>query len=276
MSAMPMAMAAYGRNAPSADAALVTQHLELVKRIAYHMVARLPASVDIDDLIQAGVIGLIEASRHYNGDRGARFETYASIRIRGAMVDELRRGDWAPRSVHRRMRDVAAAIREIEQQTGREAREPEIVAKLGISASEYHEIITDAVQCQVLSMDSSGSDDDDDHGIEAMATDGTPADTVEKAAFQSALAAAIAELPERERLVMSLYYDDELNLREIGQVLEVTESRVCQLHGQALLRLRARLSDWCEGPATGSKSRRSGTKKVAGRNTRTPAHAGAN
>lgn len=276
MSAMPMAMAAYGRNAPSADAALVTQHLELVKRIAYHMVARLPASVDIDDLIQAGVIGLIEASRHYNGDRGARFETYASIRIRGAMVDELRRGDWAPRSVHRRMRDVAAAIREIEQQTGREAREAEIVAKLGISANEYHEIIADAVQCQVLSMDSAGGGDDDDHGIEATATDGTPADTVEKAAFQGALAAAIAELPERERLVMSLYYDDELNLREIGQVLEVTESRVCQLHGQALLRLRARLSDWCEGPAAGSKGRRGGTKKVAGRNTRTPAHAGAN
>ncbi|MCK9194632.1 MAG: RNA polymerase sigma factor FliA [Nevskia sp.] len=276
MSAMPMAMAAYGRNAPAPDTAIVTQHLDLVKRIAYHLVARLPASVDIDDLIQAGVIGLIEAARNYSGDRGARFETYASIRIRGAMVDELRRGDWAPRSVHRRMRDVSAAIREIEQKTGREARESEIVEKLGISAGDYHDIVSDAVQCQILSMDTAGSDDEEEHGIEAIAADATPADAVERAAFQKALAEAISELPERERLVMSLYYDEELNLREIGQVLEVTESRVCQLHGQALLRLRARLGDWRDDPDAAVKPRRAATKKSAVKTTRIPAAAGAN
>jgi RNA polymerase sigma factor for flagellar operon FliA len=237
------------------EAALVSAHLDLVKRIAHHLAARLPASVDVDDLVQAGVIGLIEAARHYSGDRGASFETYAGIRIRGAMMDELRRGDWAPRSVHRRARDVASAIREIEQSTGREARDGEVAGKLGIPLSEYHEIVRDATQCQVLSIDGYGSDDEDEHSIDAASGDAMPDEAVERDAFQGALAKAIAELPERERLVMSLYYDDELNLREIGEVLEVTESRVCQLHGQALLRLRGRLTGWfADGaPAEGRK-----------------------
>jgi len=249
MSAMPSAMNpvingyAKGSRLPN-EAAIVGQHLELVKRIAWHLAARLPASVDIDDLVQAGVIGLIEAARNFQGDRGASFETYAGIRIRGSMVDELRRGDWAPRSVHRRMRDVSAAIREIEQETGREAREAEIIEKMGTTTGEYHAIVADAVQCQVLSMDSQGSDDEDERGIEAVASDATPDQRFEQEAFQKALAEGIAGLPEREKLVMSLYYDEELNLREIGQVLDVTESRVCQLHGQALLRLRAKLGEW--------------------------------
>ena len=123
MTAMPP-VKAYAKTIAAADEArLVKEHLDLVKRIAWHLAARLPSSVDVDDLVQAGVIGLIEAARHYCGDRGASFETYAGIRIRGAMVDELRRGDWAPRSVHRRMRDVSAAIRAIEQDSGREARD---------------------------------------------------------------------------------------------------------------------------------------------------------
>ncbi len=244
MTAMPP-VKAYARTVAAADEArLVREHLELVKRIAWHLAARLPASVDIDDLVQAGVIGLIEAARHYCGDRGASFETYAGIRIRGAMVDELRRGDWAPRSVHRRMRDVSAAIRAIEQDSGREARDAEIAEKIGASLSEYHEIVRDATQCQVLSMHAAGRDDDEDRDFEVADPGATPYDEIERAAFMTALTAAIGELPEREKLVMSLYYDDELNLREIGEVLDVTESRVCQLHGQALLRLRARLSAW--------------------------------
>lgn len=244
MTAMPP-VKAYAKTVAAADEArLVKEHLELVKRIAWHLAARLPASVDVDDLVQAGVIGLIEAARHYSGDRGASFETYAGIRIRGAMVDELRRGDWAPRSVHRRMRDVSAAIRAIEQEAGREARDAEIAEKIGASLSEYHEIVRDATQCQVLSMHGSARDDEDDRDLDSADPNGTPYDEIERAAFMSALTAAIGELPEREKLVMSLYYDDELNLREIGEVLRVTESRVCQLHGQALLRLRARLGQW--------------------------------
>jgi len=224
------------------EASLVTEHSDLVRRIAYHVAARLPPSVDVEDLIQAGIVGLIEASRHYNGERGASFETYASIRIRGAIMDELRRGDWAPRSVHRRHREIANAIRTIEQRTGREAREEEILAELEMDADQYHAALRDAVQCQVLSLDSPF---DDDHG-EMDCPDHTagPLENLEATQFQSHLADAIRALPERERLVLSLYYEQELNLREIGAVLNVSESRVCQIHGQALLRLRGKLPDW--------------------------------
>lgn len=267
------AVGSYGRGSFSPDAALVAEHLELVRRIAHHLAARLPASVDIEDLMQAGTIGLIEAARHYSGDRGARFETYAGIRIRGAMVDELRRGDWAPRSVHRRMREVTAAIRAIEQDSGREARESEIVERLGIGLSEYHEIVSDAVQCQVLSIDTPrGGDDDDAPGYDAPSTAPTPAESVERAAFGAALAQAIAALPEREKLVMALYYDEELNLREIGEVLEVTESRVCQLHGQALLRLRARLGGWRDAAADPAPQRQRGRMRPALPATPPPPH----
>lgn len=274
MSAQPALLAYSGsgaaRTSVNAESALVTQHLELVKRIAWHLAARLPASVDIDDLIQAGVIGLIEAARHYSGDRGASFETYAGIRIRGAMVDELRRGDWAPRSVHRRMRDVSAAIRAIEQETGHEARDAQIAEKLGASLSEYHEIVRDAVQCQVLSMHGASHDDEDDRDYEAVDPAATPADVVEHADFMRALTQAISELPEREKLLMAMYYDEELNLREIGQVLDVTESRVCQLHGQALLRLRARLNDWRDGKTASAtpRARKTATESRSARRTR--------
>jgi RNA polymerase sigma factor for flagellar operon FliA len=257
MSAMPAALNGYGRSGYVPDSALIAEHLELVRRIAHHLAARLPSSVDVEDLVQSGVIGLLEAARHYSGDRGARFETYAGIRIRGAMIDELRRGDWAPRSVHRRMREVSATIRTIEQQTGREARETEVVERLGMSISEYHEIVSDAVQCQVLSIDTPQNDDDSDgggHDVPSMSP--TPAQAVERSAFAAALAEAIDALPEREKLVMGLYYDEELNLREIGEVLDVTESRVCQLHGQALLRLRARLSSWRDSTPIPTRTRR--------------------
>jgi RNA polymerase sigma factor for flagellar operon FliA len=235
------------RRAPNAEAELVQQHADLVKRIAYHVAARLPASVDVEDLIQAGVIGLIEAARHYNGERGASFETYAGIRIRGAMMDELRRGDWAPRSVHRRHREIAGAMKAIEQREGREAREHEIIAELGLTPEAYRIAIQDAVQCQVLSLDEppDGSDDP----FEAPDPSGSPLEALEHDEFRNRLASAIANLPERERLVLALYYDEELNLREIGAVLDVTESRVCQIHGQALLRIRSQLQDLAGGAA---------------------------
>jgi RNA polymerase sigma factor FliA len=227
----------------SSTDALVVRHAELVKRIAYHLAGRLPASVEVSDLIQAGMLGLLEAASNYTADRGASFETYAGIRIRGAMLDALRKLDWAPRSVHRKARAAAAAVRELEAEFGREARDSEIAERMGVSIEDYHRIAQDAASCRVASLDDSNGDEEsllgrvEDEGADPFldATD---------EGFRTALVNAIKELPERERLVMSMYYDDELNLKEIGAVLKVTESRVCQLHGQALVRLKARLADW--------------------------------
>lgn len=220
--------------------ALVTRHAELVKRIAYHLVGRLPASVDVSDLIQAGMLGLLEAAANYAADRGASFETYAGIRIRGAMIDALRKLDWAPRSVHRKARAVATAVREIETETGRDARDGEIAGRLGVTLEEYHSIVQDAASCRLASLD-----DESAAGVAESTAD--PFREVADERFRTALAETIGGLPEREKLVMSLYYGDGLNLKEIGAVLKVTESRVCQLHGQALVRLKARLAHWSGG-----------------------------
>jgi len=222
---------------------LVTRHAPLVKRIAYHLMSRLPPSVQVDDLIQAGMIGLLEAARNYDPSQGASFETYAGIRIRGAMLDEIRRTDWTPRSVHRKARQVAEAVREIENAKGRDARDNEVAELLGISLEEYHRILQDATGARVFSFDDPGTmgEESEPRSLEAG---NEPLDNLQHDDFQKALAEAIAGLPERERLVMALYYDEELNLREIGEVLGVSESRVCQIHGQALIRLRARMGEW--------------------------------
>lgn len=220
---------------------LVARYGELVKRIAYHLAARLPTSVDVNDLIQGGLIGLIESARHYSNDKGASFETYAGIRIRGAMLDELRKSDWAPRSVHRLVRAAAKAMHEIEQETGREARDIDVAKKLSVSLSEYHEISADAARCQVLSMDAHAPDDE---AIDYPDDSDGPMEQLQQSEFQSVLADNIDKLPGREKLVLSLYYDEELNLREIGAALNISESRVCQIHGQALLRLKARMHEW--------------------------------
>jgi RNA polymerase sigma factor FliA len=218
--------------------ALVMRHAELVKRIAYHLAGRLPASVEVDDLIQAGMLGLLEAASNYSAGRGASFETYAGIRIRGAMLDGLRKLDWAPRSVHRKARAVANAIRELESQIGREARDSDVAQKMGVSLEEYHKIVEDAAGCQISSLTTEEGE------INATDPDADPFRDVIDERFRAALTDAIAGLPDRERTVMSLYYDDELNLKEIGAVLKVSESRICQIHGQALARLQARLAGW--------------------------------
>ncbi len=223
---------------------LVSKHAALVKRIAYHLMSRLPPSVQADDLIQAGMIGLLEASRNYDASQGASFETYAGIRIRGAMLDEIRRTDWTPRSVHRKARQVAEAVREIENQEGRDARDVEVAAKLGMDLNEYHRVLQDATGCRVFSIDDGGANGEDHPQPPADPRRNEPLDSLHSDDFKAALARAIANLPERERLVMAMYYDEELNLREIGEVLGVSESRVCQIHGQALIRLRARMTEW--------------------------------
>ena len=223
---------------------LVKRHAPLVRRIAYHLMGRLPASVDVGDLIQSVMIGLLEASRNFAQDRGASFETYAGIRIRGAMLDELRRTDWAPRSVHRKTREVAEMIRQIETETGAEADEKEVIRRLGISAEEYHQVLADAACVRLLSLTT--SDDGEEGSVMDVADEGSlgPEENIERDGMRDSLAEAITGLPEREQLVMSLYYEQELNLKEIGAVLGVSESRVCQIHGQAVLRLRSRLAGW--------------------------------
>lgn len=217
------------------------RHAPLVKRIAYHLAGRLPASVMVDDLIQAGMVGLLEASRLYDPKQGASFETYASIRVRGAMLDELRRNDWAPKSVHKKARDLMAAMREIENQTGRDAKDEEIAAHLGISLDEYFKILQDSSVSRVFSLDDLGVDDG---AIEEGLSDKTqgPLEILQAEDKQRIVAQAIERLPQREKLVIVLYYQTELNLREIGAVLDVSESRVSQLMTQAMVRLKARLA----------------------------------
>jgi RNA polymerase sigma factor for flagellar operon FliA len=219
---------------------LVKAHLALVKRIAYHLISRLPSSVQVDDLIQAGLIGLMEAAAHYDAAQGASFETYAGIRVRGAMLDEIRRYDWAPRSVHRKARAVAEAMRTIEQTHGRDAEDAEVARQLGIGLDEYHQILQDASACRLFSIDS-----EEGEAIGDMLTDERPGPeaSLEERDFRNEMGEALNGLPERERMVLALYYDEELNLREVGAVLGVSESRVCQIHSQALLRLKARMRD---------------------------------
>ncbi len=222
---------------------LLTKHAPLVKKIAYHLMGRLPANVQVEDLIQAGMIGLLEAVRNYDASQGASFETYAGIRIRGSMLDEVRSGDWTPRSVHRKQRELTEAMRKVENRKGGDAKDYEVAEELGITLDEYHHILADATGARIFSLDIP-DDEDDYHENCAVSQDDNPQQYLEKTAFKQALTDEIKRLPDREALVMSLYYDEELNLREIGEVIGVSESRVCQIHGEALVRLRSRMSQW--------------------------------
>lgn len=222
---------------------LVLKHADLVKRIAYHVVSRLPARIEVDDLIQAGMIGLMNAAQNFTPTKGANFETYAGIRIRGAMLDEARKSNWTPRSTFRHAKQVSQAIRSIESRTGRDAKAAEIAEALGVTLEEYHRMVESAASARLLSYEQLAGDPERAAMLPETPEDG-PETLLEGEQFREALAGAVASLPERERLVLSLYYDEELNLREIGEVLEVSESRVCQIHGQAVLRIRARLEEW--------------------------------
>ena len=222
---------------------VVDRYAPLVKRIAHHLLLRMPASVQIDDLIQSGMIGLLEAAKKYDVSKGASFETYAGIRIRGSMLDEVRKWDWAPRSVHRKSRKVAEAIKTIEARTGQDAKDKEIAAELEIDLNAYYAILQDASGSRLFSFDDIMEGDDSAIELAAGELPG-PCDGLTRDTFKQHLSNAINGLPERERLVLALYYDEELNLKEIGEVIGVSESRVSQIHSQAAMRLRSRLSEW--------------------------------
>ncbi|WP_163833156.1 RNA polymerase sigma factor FliA [Spartinivicinus ruber] len=234
----------YSKSGQQFNQQLIEQYTGLVKRIAHHLAARLPSQVQLDDLLQAGMIGLLEAAKKYDGSKGATFETYAGIRVRGAMLDEIRKGDWVPRSVHRNSRRITEAISALEARLGRDAKDSEIAEELGLGLTEYHQLLSDTASSRLFSFEELLSSQDGRHTWVADQQQSSPPTKHQTEQFKKALANAIATLPEREQLLLSLYYDEELNLKEIGMVLGVSESRVSQLHSQAAARLRARLNDW--------------------------------
>lgn len=234
---------------------LVQRFLPLVKRIAYHLMARLPSSVQFDDLVQNGLIGLLDAIGRFEEGFGAQFETYATQRIRGAMLDGLRENDWMPRQLRREMRRIEAAISHLEQSNGRAPSETELAENLGMTLADYQKVLLEARGHQLIYFEDFNSDDDEgflDRHLAETSVD--PSRLLEDKDMRTGLVAAIDNLPEREKLVMALYYEEELNLKEIGEVLGVTESRVCQLHSQAIARLRSAVL----GDAVVKRSRRKG------------------
>ncbi len=232
------AIAAYSGGDAKSD--LISEDAGLVKRIAHQLMARLPNSVQLDDLIQSGMIGLLEAAAKFDGTRGASFKTYASIRIRGSMLDEVRRGDWTPRSVHRNARRVAQAVRDVEARTGREAKVEEIADVMGVQLEEYFRILKDASSIRLFSYEDLAENSDRAELAGGVAL----SEHYENQEFRQQLIEAIENLPEREKLVLSLYYDEEMNLKEIGAVIGVSESRVSQIMSQTTCRLRTLMTEW--------------------------------
>lgn len=223
----------------------VVQYAPLVKRIAYQLMARLPASVQVDDLIQVGMIGLLDAVSNYDDTQGAQFETYAVQRIRGAMLDELRQSDWLPRSARKALRQIEVAMNVLEQRMGRAPTEREVADELHVSLGDYQQMLLDARGCQLLHYEDMQTGEDEDFFERHCADDSPePFANLHEERFRAKLIEAISMLPEREKLMMAMYYEEELNLREIGEVLGVSESRVCQLHSQAMARLRSKLKGW--------------------------------
>lgn len=230
---------------------ILAQHVPLVKRLAHHMKAKLPPSVEVDDLIQAGMMGLLDAVNRYEETHGAQFETYAVQRIRGAMLDELRGSDWLPRGIRQNMRKIETAVSTLQQRLGRPPNETEIAAELKVSVLEYQSMLADGGGHQLIYYEDF-HDEGKENFIDRYCVDesGDPLNSLLDDAFRQALIKSIEALPEREKLMMSLYYEQELNLKEIGAVMGVSESRVCQLHSQAIARLRTKLrSDSWTGPA---------------------------
>ncbi len=225
---------------------LVEEYAPLVTRIVHHMMVRLPASVCADDLYQAGIEGLLDAAQRYESDKGASFSTFASIRIRGSILDEMRRGDWCPRSVHKNTRDISRAIRRVEERTGRAAKDKDIASELEVTLEQYRYMLSDMQGSQLFSLENYLEHHDETIDTDSAHLDhdrNTPLDKIERQFLLQRLKELITTLPEKEKLVLSLYYDEELNLKEIGEVLNVSESRISQILSQAAARIRAKMLD---------------------------------
>jgi len=240
-----------GKIEKSSPSDFLTQYAPLVRRLALQLIAKLPASVDLDDLIQAGMLGLLDAASRYQDDQGAKFETYATQRIRGAMLDELRANDWVPRGLRQSSRSVAKAIQAQEQKRGRSPTESEIAEELQLPLAAYQHLLQEIHGCQLVYYEDFDRHDQEssfiDQHCRSENSDGTaagdPLAQLLEAGLRQGLIEAIKAVPERERLLLSLYYEEDLNLREIGAVMEVSESRVCQLHSQVISRLRGILAE---------------------------------
>jgi RNA polymerase sigma factor for flagellar operon FliA len=226
--------------------AMLKQYSTLVRRLAHQMIAKLPANVEIDDLIQVGMIGLADALTRFDASQGVQFETFATQRIRGAMLDELRGADWMSRGNRRQQRTIEAAVHRLEQKFGRAPAESEIAREMGITLTAYQEMLGKVRGTQLVYLeDMSGADGDDDYlDRHVPDDDANPLAMLQDLRMREALVAAIKNLPEREQFVMSMYYEQDMNLKEIAAVLGVTESRVCQLHSQSIARLRVKLREW--------------------------------
>ncbi|QIL45100.1 RNA polymerase sigma factor FliA [Acidovorax sp. HDW3] len=224
--------------------ALLRQHAPLVRRIAHHMIAKLPPNVEVDDLIQVGMIGLAEALSRFEAAQGVQFETFASQRIRGAMLDELRGSDWMSRSSRKSQKDIEQALHRVEQRLGRSPLESEIAAELGVSLEEYQSLLGKVRGTQLVYLeDMQYGDEGDDGFLDRHVADASadPLALLRDQRLRGALIDAINALPEREQYIMGMYYEHDMNLKEIAAVLGVTESRVCQLHSQAIARLRTKM-----------------------------------
>jgi RNA polymerase sigma factor FliA len=224
---------------------LLREHAPLVKKLAHQMKAKLPPSVDVDDLIQAGMIGLLDAVNRYEETHGAQFETYAVQRIRGAMLDELRSSDWLPRSIRQNMRKIETAMNSLQQRLGRAPKEAEIAKELKLSLVEYQDMLNDGSGHQLVYYEDFHDKEDNEHFLDRYCVDegSDPLKRLMNGGFRQAVIEAIEALPEREKILMGLYYEQEMNLKEIGAVMGVSESRVSQLHSQAIARMRAKLKE---------------------------------
>ena len=226
---------------------MLKQYSPLVRRLAHQMIAKLPANVEIDDLIQVGMIGLSDALTRFDNSQGVQFETFATQRIRGAMLDELRGTDWMSRGDRRHQRSIESAVHRLEQRLGRPPLEGEIAREMGLTLSAYQELLGKVRGTQLVYLEDMSGDDGDDDYLDRHQTKteaANPLAMLNDQRMREALIEAIKNLPEREQYVMSMYYEHDMNLKEIAAVLKVTESRVCQLHSQSIARLRSRLREW--------------------------------